>query len=110
MDEFQPSQKFVDAIMIQTGFHHDEADRPGVLTADGPSLASATGFQGLVAKAVKNQSPRYESGGIGFDQEGGLHGGVPAFLVAGVCRRADNLWGYVYLGVASGESVKYVER
>ena len=82
MDELQPSQKFVDTIMIQTGFHHDEADRPGVLTADGPSLASATGFQGLVAKAVKNQSPRYESGGIVFDQEDGLHGAVPAFLLA----------------------------
>ena len=67
MDELKPGQKFVDTIMIQTGFHHYQTDRPRVLTAEAPSLASATGFQDRVPKGVKNQGPRYESGGIVFD-------------------------------------------
>jgi len=82
MDELQPSEKFAGTVMIQTGFHHNEADRPRVLTADAPSLASVTGFQDRVSKAVKNQGPRYESCGIVFNQEDGLHGAATAFRLA----------------------------
>jgi hypothetical protein len=55
MDELKPTEKFVDALVVQTGFHHYEVNRPLVLTADAPSLASAIGFQDRVAKAAQNQ-------------------------------------------------------
>ena len=58
MDELKPSNKLVGAVMVQTGFHHYEADRPPVLSADAPSLAPAVGFQDRVAKAAQNQGPQ----------------------------------------------------
>jgi hypothetical protein len=40
MDELKPSEKFVDSLMVQTGFHHYEVDRPLVLVAGTPSVAN----------------------------------------------------------------------
>src|SRR5260221_522068 len=74
MDELKASEKFVGTVMVQTGFHDDEADRFRVLTADAPSLASAIGFQDRVAKAAQNQGSRYESGCLIFDKQNSLHG------------------------------------
>src|SRR2546427_498236 len=73
MDELKPSEKLVGTVMVQGGFHHYEADRPLVLTANAPSLASAIGFQYRVAKAAKNQGPCYENGCVIFDKQDSLH-------------------------------------
>ena len=67
MDELKPSEKLVGTVMVQAGFHHYEADRPGVLTAEAPSLSSATGFQDRVAKAAHRQAQRQQIGGIAFE-------------------------------------------
>src|SRR6266446_8671340 len=76
MDELKPSEKFVETVRVETGFHHCEADRPLVPTANAPSLASAIGFQDRVAKAAQNQGPCHESGCIIFDKQNSLHGAL----------------------------------
>ena len=67
MDELKPSEKLVGTVMVQTGFHHDEADCPGVVTAVAPNLSSVTGLQDRVAKTAHRQGQRQQIGGIVFD-------------------------------------------
>src|SRR5438445_1022708 len=80
MDELKPSEKLVGTLRIQADFHHYEADRPGVLTADAPNLSSVTGFQDCVAKAAQNQGPCYKLGSLTFDKEDCFH--KPRFFAA----------------------------
>jgi hypothetical protein len=46
------TDEFNGTVIVQNGFGQDEVNRPTVLKAGTPSLASATGFQNCIAKAA----------------------------------------------------------
>jgi hypothetical protein len=72
--ELKPSDESPVVVIVPTGFHQYEVDRPSVLNAGAPSLTSAGGFQDRVAEATQDQGLRHQSGWIMFDKKNGLDG------------------------------------
>jgi len=70
----KPSDESAGAVIVPTGFHQDEVDRPTVPHAGAPGLTSARGFQDRVAEATQDQGLRHQTGWIMFDKKNGLDG------------------------------------